>query len=574
MKTILVRILDTFILHGGGINLTAGKPLIVQSNNTLLADIKDPLYDTVRDKILPFAELIKMPELVHEFKISRISLWNASASGLAAETILQILRSYSKFPVPVQVQTYIVQETGKYGQLLLDSCKKRLLLHGNAEYLAEVRCVPEVDRLITGEQAGGVLFKAKDRGELKRLLANAGYPVKDRVGYEQAETLPFTFRQMLPGGRKFQLRPYQAEAVAAFFSENEEGAGVVVLPCGAGKTVVGLAVMEKAQTRTLILAPNAAAVSQWKREILSKCAVPAEWVGEYTADNKQIRPITISTYQMLTYTKNGTSPHFKRLNQGGWGLIIYDEVHLLPAPVFRMAADLQGVKRLGLTATLVREDGAETEVFSLIGPKIFDMPWKLLEDSGWIAETECYEVEVPLPDNERQEYEAADKRQKYRIAAINTNKVSLVRSLLQRHAGDNCLVIGQYLEQLHQLAAELMAPMITGQTSGRKREELYGRFRRGELPVLVVSKVANAAIDLPDANVAIQVSGAFGSRQEEAQRLGRLLRPNQNGTASRFYTLVTKDSCEQEKAIHRQLFLTEHGYEYKWIDGSTLLEQR
>ncbi|WP_018133260.1 DNA repair helicase XPB [Effusibacillus pohliae] len=550
--------------------MATGKPLIVQSDRTLLLEVNDPTFKTVRDAILPFSELIKSPEHVHSYRISRVSLWNASTSGLTAESILGTLRAYSRYPIPLNVQQFIVEETEKYGRLVLKKRNQKVLLTGDRTLLAELGQHPAVSQMIAKATGGGLEVPAAMRGEIKRVLAKLGYPVKDLVGYSEGAPLPIRLGQsdQPPGG--FRLRPYQEEAVRAFLAS---GSGVIVLPCGAGKTVVGLAAMAAIRANTLILTPNVAAVQQWMREIADKCEVPDGALGEYTTDCKQVKPITVTTYQMLTYTRNGRYPHYEKLNQGGWGLIIYDEVHLLPAPVFRLTAELQSTRRLGLTATLVREDGAEAEVFSMIGPRVFDIPWKQLEQQGWIAETACYEIGVPADEATRIRYLSSPDRQKYRIAAENPLKLRVIRSLLRSHAEDRVLIIGHYVEQLKRIARDLNAPLITGQTDSRKRVALFQQFREGAISVLVVSKVANIAIDLPNANVAIQVSGSFGSRQEEAQRLGRLLRPNADGRPSRFYSLVTKQTCEQERALHRQLFLVEQGYEYKTIDAEKWLRQ-
>ncbi|BCJ85407.1 DNA repair helicase XPB [Effusibacillus dendaii] len=548
--------------------MTVGKPLIVQSDLTLLLEVNNPFFETVRDMILRFAELVKSPEHFHTYRITRISLWNASTAGVSAEFILQTMRTYSRYPIPLNVQTFIVEETGKYGRVVLEKRNGQTVLTGDPELVKVIGQLPAIRKLVSNHDSESLLVKESMRGEVKRLLAKHGYPVKDLLGYVQGEYLHVKLKEHLTDDRRFSLRPYQMEAVNAFLSGGDEGgSGVVVLPCGAGKTVVGIAAMAAVKQHTLILVPNVVAVHQWRREILDKCEIPSDWVGEYTTDGKQIKPVLITTYQMLTYQKSNRFPHYERLNEGKWGLIVYDEVHLLPAPVFRLTADLQGTRRLGLTATLVREDGTETEVFSMIGPKKYDLPWKQLEQQGWIAETVCFEVAVPFDETTRTRYLSAAERQKYRIAAENPNKLATIRSLLRLHQKDRVLIIGQYLDQLMQVAADLNVPCISGQTPTKKREDLYEKFRSGELSTLVVSKVANLAVDLPDANVAIQISGSYGSRQEEAQRLGRLLRPNRDGGRSSFYTIVTRDSYEQERAMHRQLFLIEQGYEYQWINA-------
>lgn len=555
--------------------MSIGKPLIVQSDLTLLLDVNDPSSDECREQILAFAELVKSPEHVHTYKISRLSLWNASTAGYTAEQILSVLRTFSRYPIPVHAQTYIWDETAKYGRLVLQKGEHALVLTGDPSLLVEIVRLPSIQQFVLRKNSRELLIHETKRGSLKQTLAKFGFPVKDLVGYVDGTPLQIDFREVTASGRRFSLRSYQSEAVNAFLAGGAEGAsGIVVLPCGAGKTMVGLVAMTRLKTQTLILTPNLAAAHQWKSEILDKCEIPPGSIGEYTSERKEVRPVTIATYQMLTYTRDGKFPHFDKLNQNRWGFIIYDEVHLLPAPVFRITAELQSTRRLGLTATLVREDGAETEVFSLIGPKKFDIPWKRLEQKGWIAETVCYEVGVRFDESSRRRYLKSSDRQKYRVAAENPNKLLVIRALLRLHGNDQVLIIGQYVEQLKQVAKELQVPLITGQTPMRKREELYDKFRAGEISILVVSKVANIAIDLPDANVAIQISGAFGSRQEEAQRLGRLLRPNLDQSQSKFYTIVTADSLEQEKAMHRQLFLIEQGYEYVWLEADELLTSR
>lgn len=550
-----------------------GKPLIVQSDLTLLLDVNDPSSEECRDRILAFAELVKSPEYIHSHRISRLSLWNASTAGHSAETVLETLRAYCRYPIPLPVQHFIVEESAKYGRLLLENKQGKYILQGDPDLLREMEKLPAVQKLLHKRLKSGFEIKKHLRGEIKRVLANCGYPLKDNVGYEEGKPLPLQLSELDSKLQRFKLRPYQEDALRSFMAGgNEGGSGVIVLPCGAGKTIVGLAAIELLKTYSLILTPNVAAAHQWKRELLDKCRIPVEWVGEYTSEKKEIRPVTITTYQMLTYTKNGKFPHYDKLNQENWGFIIYDEVHLLPAPIFRLTADLQSKRRLGLTATLIREDGLESEVFSLIGPKKYDVPWKQLEQKGWIAETACYEITVPFDEQAKTQYLQAPERQKYRIAAENANKLQVIRSLLRTHQADQILIIGQYVEQLKQIARELKLPLITGQTPPHKREELYDCFRDGEISCLVVSKVANIAIDLPDANVAIQISGAFGSRQEEAQRLGRLLRPNRDQKQSLFYTIITEESYEQERATHRQLFLIEQGYEYSWLRPEELLK--
>jgi DNA excision repair protein ERCC-3 len=411
-------------------------------------------------------------------------------------------------------------------------------------------------------------IRAKDRGEIKIALTDIGFPARDLVGYDEGEPLAIGLAKTFGHGQPFHLRGYQKAAVEAYYQNGspEGGQGVIVLPCGAGKTMVGLGAMARTGAKTLILVTNTVAARQWIREIIDKTGLTPDQVGEYDGTAKEIRPVTVATYQILIYRRqrDGRFPHMDVFRRENWGLVIYDEVHVLPAPVFRATSEIQSRRRLGLTATLVREDGRETEVFSLIGPKRYELPWRDLESKGWIAEAHCCEVRVPFPPELRPTYAAAEKRRKYRVAAENPLKEEVVGKILRNHPNDHVLVIGGYLSQLRSLAKRVGAPLITGQVPSGERERLYDAFRRGEIRILVVSKVANFAVDLPEANVAIQVSGTFGSRQEEAQRLGRILRPKDADT--RFYSLVTSHTSEQEFALKRQLFLTEQGYHYKVVD--------
>jgi DNA excision repair protein ERCC-3 len=551
--------------------VSTSKPLIVQSDGTLLVEAAHPDYPELRDQLLKFAELLKSPDHFHTYRLSRISLWNAAACGGTPELVLGILHRYSRYALPLHLQQLVLEEMNKYGSLVLTSGDGCLVLRGERELLEELRQLPELKEHLQGRKRTVLEIKQRSRGPVKRLLAKQGHPVKDLVGYVDGAHLPLHLRSTTRTGKALLLRPYQRAAVDAFVAGGVEGgSGVVVLPCGAGKTMVGIAAMAEAQTYTLVLTPNVVAARQWMRELLDKSDLDEALVGEYSAEKKEIKPITITTYQMLTYRSGTTYPHFERLNGQKWGLIVYDEVHLLPAPIFRLTADVQSTRRLGLTATLVREDGAECDVFSLIGPKKYDVPWKEMEAGGFIATTTCYEVIVPMSKDWRMRYVAAAQRRKYGIASQNPLKLDVIQQLLHKHEGDRVLIIGQYLDQLQAVGTLLGVPVLTGKTPMVERERLYEAFRCGERNVLVVSKVANVAIDLPDANVAIQISGAFGSRQEEAQRIGRLLRPKADGGESSFYTIVTRDTVDREMANHRQLFLTEQGYAYQVLNAEDL----
>ncbi|MBO2532060.1 DNA excision repair protein ERCC-3 [Planifilum fulgidum] len=543
-------------------------PLVVQSDRTVLLEVNHPRFAEIRDRLSAFAELVKSPEYVHVYRITPLSLWNAAAKGMKAAEMLELLTRYGKFPLPPAVEREIADTVSRYGRVRLENREGKLVLtFRDSEARDEVLSLSSLKFLREGREGEGLLVPPERRGQLKRELLRLGYPVEDVAGYSEGEPLPVRLRRVCRSGRPFRLRDYQVRAVEAFHQGGAAsgGSGVFVLPCGAGKTVVGLAVMERVGQATLILTTNATSVRQWIGEILDKTDLPPEWVGEYTGDRKEVRPVTVATYQILTHRgkKDGAFEHMQLFQQRNWGLIIYDEVHLLPAPIFRATADLQAKRRLGLTATLIREDGREGDVFSLIGPKRYEVPWKELEDQGWIARAECIEIRVPMTSELRRRYMHAAKRRKYRIAAENPGKIPVLEELLDRHRRDRVLVIGQYLSQLREIAARLSAPLITGQMRQASRDLLFDRFRRGEIPVLVVSKVANFAVDLPDANVAIQVSGTFGSRQEEAQRLGRILRPKAGENRAYFYNLVTRDSLDQEYALHRQLFLVEQGYHYE-----------
>lgn len=528
------------------------------------------MFENARDSIAAFAELLKSPEHIHTYRITPLSLWNAAAAGMTADQIIGNLEEYGKYEIPDNITVEIRDNVSRYGRLKLYKLEDgRLVLESDEKLLiTELANNKSVQPYVTGSPDGKRLFvKPGDRGNVKSALIKIGFPVEDLAGYVEGAPLSFKLRSTALSKRPFKLRKYQVQSIEAFHmrGSNHGGSGVVVLPCGAGKTVVGIGAMYALQTQTLVLTTNTVALRQWKSEVMDKTTLTAEDVGEYSGDTKEIKPVTIATYQVLTYRKTKDSPflHFSLFDEGNWGLIVYDEVHLLPAPVFRATASLQARRRLGLTATLVREDAREDDVFSLIGPKKFDVPWKVLEKQGWIAQAICHEIRVRLPEEERYNYAISEKRAKFRIASTNPAKEVICERLIAKHKGDNILVIGQYLDQLKLLADRFKAPLITGRTSTKERERLYGAFREGKEKLLIVSKVANFAIDLPDANVAIQVSGTFGSRQEEAQRLGRILRPKSDEAIAHFYSLVSRDTCDQDFSIKRQLFLTEQGYRYE-----------
>jgi DNA excision repair protein ERCC-3 len=543
------------------------KALIVQSDGSLLLDVHSPGFEETRDRISPFAELEKSPEHIHTYRITPLSLWNAASAGMNAEEITGALTACSRYGVPDNVLYNVTETLSRYGKLTLrgtDDPETLALETDDDAVRAEISANRRLSKFVT-PSGGGFLVRLYDRGTIKQELMKIGYPVRDEAPLTDGETLEFSLRTVTARGVPFAPRDYQAEAARTFVGANRPGTGfgTVVLPCGAGKTVVGMTVISMLKTNTLILTTNVAAVHQWIDELLDKSDIDPELVGEYTGDRKIVKPITVGTYQILVWRpdKESAFPHFGIFSERRWGLIIYDEVHLLPAPVFRVTAELQALRRLGLTATLVREDGREEDVFSLVGPKRYDVPWKELEAKGWIAEAVCREIRVDLSEELRIPYAIEDRRGKYRIAAENPLKRKIVRELLENHRDDAVLVIGQYLDQLHEIAKETGAPIITGKTPNAERERIYGAFRRGEMRVIVVSKVANFAIDLPDASVAIQVSGTFGSRQEEAQRLGRILRPKRKN--SYFYSIVSRATAEEEFSANRQKFLTEQGYKYR-----------
>ncbi len=545
-------------------------PLIVQSDRTLLLEVAHPAFETVRDELARFAELVKSPEHIHTYRITPLSLWNASASGVACAEMIETLNTWSKYPVPQNLLQEIEDHGTRYGKLRLVAKGDRLALEMDDRGLFwELENQKSLQGLLAEPYPDekGIYLNTGMRGEVKLQLIRLGHPVQDMAGYKPGDPLAFGLAPtLLQNGKPFDLRPYQQAAVDVFHAGGgpDGGAGVLVLPCGAGKTVIGIGCMRSLQTHTLVLTTNVTAVKQWKQELLDKTTLTDDQIGLYTGDSKEIKPVTIATYQILTYRRSKAGPfeHFKIFEAANWGLVIYDEVHMLPAPIFRAVAELQAKRRLGLTATLVREDGKEEDVFSLIGPKRVDVPWKMLEKDGFIATAHCLEIRVPLPMDERMEYAVADQRQRFRIASENSMKMAVMDELLAGHPSDNILIIGQYLEQLRIIGERLQVPVLTGQTPEKERESLFRQFREGSLRVLIVSKVANFAIDLPDASVAIQVSGTFGSRQEEAQRLGRILRPKGTRNVSYFYSLISSETTEQEFARNRQLFLTEQGYRY------------
>ncbi len=602
------------------------RPMIVQGDSTILFEVENQSYQECRDWLARFAELVKSPEHVHTYRLTSLAIWNAAASGLKCEEVLRVLQRFSRYEVPQNVLSDIRDWFSRYGKIKLEKMtattdegaeNAQVALTPSTQVLA-LRSVDEV--LITEilnnniivqfvtrrEDSNTLLVDGAHRGRLKQALTKMGYPVEDLVGYLPGEPLPIARREtLLTTTQPFVLRKYQLDSADAFYASGSErgGSGVIVLPCGAGKTIVGMEIMSRIGEETLIIGSSTVGVRQWITELLDKTTLTGDMMGEYTGDLKEVKPVTVTTYQCLTYAKRkgkkggnnddaslddhdgveseegGKSPrsypHLEIFKAKNWGLIIYDEVHLLPAPVFRMTAELQAKRRLGLTATLVREDGREDNVFSLIGPKRFDAPWKELESQGWIAEAVCYEIRVEMMDRDyRMKYATAPQRMKYRVAAENPKKLGVVERLISEHAknDDSILVIGDYLDQLGKISRLAKAPLISGKLPNSERERLYSSFRRGEQKLLVVSKVANYAIDLPDASVAIQVSGTFGSRQEEAQRLGRLLRPK-NGKQAHFYTVISRDTVDQDYASRRQLFLTEKGYKYIIVDEQGMVER-
>ena len=551
-------------------------PLIVQSDKTLLLEVDHPRSGDARRAIAPFAELERAPEHMHTYRLTNLGLWNARAAGHDAEQVVDTLLEYSRYTVPHALLVDVAETMSRYGRLQLASDPVHgLVLRATdravlAEVLRSKRTAGLVGDRIDDET---VAVHPSERGHLKQVLVKLGWPAEDLAGYVDGEKHPIALSTVAPPRApgeppaEWHMRPYQEQAIDGFW---HGGSGVVVLPCGAGKTIVGAGAMARSGTTTLILVTNTVAARQWRDELVRRTTLTPEEIGEYSGSRKEIKPVTIATYQVLTTKRKGVYTHLELLDARDWGLVIYDEVHLLPAPIFRMTADLQARRRLGLTATLVREDGREDEVFSLIGPKRYDAPWKDIEAQGYIAPADCVEVRLTLPDHERMTYATAEPEDKYRLAACASGKNRVVEQLVASHPDDQVLVIGQYLDQLEELSNHLDAPLITGQTSVRERQRLFDAFRSGEISRLVVSKVANFSIDLPEASVAIQVSGTFGSRQEEAQRLGRVMRPKQDGRTAHFYAVVSRDTVDQEFAAHRQRFLAEQGYAYRIVDAEEL----
>ena len=581
-------------------------PLIVQSDRTLLLDVHAPLADECRNELIPFAELERSPEHLHTYRLTPLSLWNASSAGFMPQDAVNVLQKYARYDVPQSVSLWITETAGRFGKLRMipgpcvevKSAKKQ---DGTAVYeqylylvtkyrpvFLEIKANPQAKKYLVpcayDENAVSVKtelsseeknycfsLKLTDRGTVKQLLLQSLWPVKDEIQLEDGEPLDFQLRSVTAAGKPFEIREYQNAAASALVGNKGPGTGfgTIVLPCGAGKTIVGMKIMDLLKTSTLIITTNISAVHQWIQELLDKTNLTEEQIAEYTGENKTIKQVTVATYQILTWRpeKDGPYPHFSIFRERPWGLIIYDEVHMLPAPVFRVVAELQAIRRVGLTATLVREDGCEGYVFSLVGPKRYDVPWKELEHSGWIATAECVEVRLDLPEEKEIDYAVSGARVKHRIASENPRKFEVAQEIINRYPQDKILVIGQYLEQLSDFAKRLSAPIITGKTPNAERDKIYGDFRNGKIHVLVVSKVANFAIDLPDASVAIQVSGTFGSRQEEAQRLGRILRPKER--MSRFFTLITRGTVEEDFGSNRQKFLAEQGYSYRIIRYTT-----
>lgn len=544
-------------------------PLIVQSNSTILLEVNNPLFVDARNAIGQFAHLDKSPEYIHSYSITPLSLWNAASLGMKPSDVVSRLTQYSKYPLPHNVVDDINELMGRFGKITIESLDGTLVLRSpDTSLLHHLIQHPKIKTMITQViDPTTVSFSAEFRGLIKQSLIGIGFPAHDLAGYVDGDPYTIPLRSSLKSGGDFTIREYQRLAADNFIgnAESPGGSGVVVLPCGAGKTIVGIYAMTLLQRRTLILVTNVTAAHQWRREILDKTDLRDDEIGEYSGEIKEIKPVTLATYQILTYRKKKTDPfiHYEIFNKENWGLIVYDEVHLLPAPVFKFTAELQARRRLGLTATLIREDGHEQDVFTLIGPKKFDVPWKDLERQGWIATARCVEIRVDLPQSEKMRYLTLSPKLQIRLAYENPCKVNVVKELIEKHQGDQILIIGQYISQLEHFSSECNAPLITGSTPNKRRDELYNAFRTGEIKLLILSKVGNFAIDLPDANVAIQISGSYGSRQEEAQRLGRILRPKKNNEQAVFYSVVTRETKELDFAMNRQLFLTEQGYSYE-----------
>ena len=575
-------------------------PLIVQGDRSLLLDVHAPLAEECRNALIPFAELEKSPEHLHTYKLSPLSLWNAASAGFSADDAIAVLQKFARYDVPQSIVMWIKEISSRFGKIKLiagpdievpvkEGSAENIVEHylylvaDSLPVFKEIGANHSVKKMLTstlendGAPEYSFLLKLTDRGTIKQLLLQAGWPVKDEVALVDGEPLNVNLRETTSHGKPLNIREYQKNSARALVGDKGPGTGfgTIVLPCGAGKTIVGMTIMDMLKTSTLIITTNISAVHQWIDELLDKTDLTADQIAEYSGENKEIKQVTVATYQVLTWRpdKEGPYPHFSIFHERPWGLIIYDEVHMLPAPVFRVVADLQAIRRVGLTATLVREDGCEGYVFSLVGPKRYDVPWKELERDHWIASAECIEVRVDLPMNQEIEYAVSTAREKHKIASMNPDKIPIVKEIIDKCPNDKILVIGQYLQQLDEIVQILGCPIITGKTPNSERDKIFNDFRSGKIRVLVVSKVANFAIDLPDASLAIQVSGTFGSRQEEAQRLGRILRPKEQ--KSRFFTLITRNTVEEEFGSNRQKFLAEQGYEYKIVryDGELDIEE-
>lgn len=554
------------------------KPLVVQSDGSILLEVDSPVFGKVRDYLIRFAELEKSPEHIYTYKVTVVSLWNAASFDIDPDQVIEFLNTYSKYRVPRNIEFLIHDSISKYGKvkMIKDENENYYLVSEDRLILEEIKNYKGFGTYLLDEDEKGLIVDGMFRGHIKHALINLGYPVEDLAGYIEGEPKEINLRETTLEGNSFELRAYQKDCVDIFYSDGSErgGAGVIVLPCGAGKTVVGIGVMAKVKSHTLIITTGITACKQWKRELLDKTDIPEEDIGEYNGEQKVIKPITIATYKIITYRKNKKEDfkHFDIFFKSKWGLIVYDEVHLLPAPVIRVASEIQSTRRLGLTATLVREDGLEKDVFSLIGPKKFDMPWRELEDKSFIAEALCYDIRIPLAEEMRMKYVTSTDRGKFRISSENPIKYDIIEILLDKLQGKNILIIGQYIDQLEKIKKRFGYPIITGKTPQKERDVLYNKFKTGEHKALIVSKVANFAIDLPDANALIQVSGTFGSRQEEAQRLGRVLRPKEGENTSFFFSVITENSKEEEFAHKRQLFLTEQGYYYEILERKDLAD--
>ncbi|WP_297204594.1 DNA repair helicase XPB [uncultured Brachyspira sp.] len=554
-------------------------PLIVQGDGTILLDVSTKYFEEIRNFMLVFAELVKSPEYIHTYRITLVSLWNAASLNYTSEQIIGFLKKYTSYEIPKNIIKQIESSIEKYGRIkIIKEDERYYLISEDKNIIDEILHYKAMIKYIKSEVNENKLeIDPTYRGHIKLALINIGYPVQDLAGYKTGEPYHFNLREKLASsGDEFALRDYQKNSVEAFYADGkpEGGAGVIALPCGTGKTVVGIAAMHKTQTKTLIIVTGVTACRQWRDEILDKTDIPPEDIGEYNGLSKEIKPITIATYKILTYRKNKESPfvHFELFFQHNWGLIIYDEVHLLPAPIIKLTSEIQSMRRLGLTATLVREDGLEKDVFCLIGPKKFDIPWRELEEKKFIAEAYCYDIRIPLDDSHRSDYVVSSDKVKFRIASENVLKYTIVKKIIEKLKGKNILIIGQYLDQLDEMKNRTGYTIITGKTPQSERDIIYKKFKTGKITTLIVSKVANLAVDLPDANVLIQISGTFGSRQEEAQRLGRVLRPKKGENKSYFFSIITTDTKEEDFAHKRQLFLTEQGYHYELLDKDSFEE--